>query len=47
MRRCYGASNLPRKRRGPKEDEFADSEALTILLVGELCHCQRERAWLR
>lgn len=47
MRRCYGASNLPRKRRGSKEDEFADSEALTILLVGELCHCQRERAWLR
>ena len=33
MRCCYGASNLPRKRRGPKEDEFADSEALTILLV--------------
>lgn len=47
MHRGYGGSNLPRKRRGPREDEFADSEVLTILLVGELCHCPRERAWLR
>lgn len=47
MQRTYGSSNLPRKRRGPRQDEFADSEALTILLVGELCHCKRERAWLR
>ena len=47
LHQCYGRSNLPRKRRAPKDDEFADSETLTILLVGELCHCQRERAWLR
>jgi hypothetical protein len=47
MQRCYGSSNLPRKRRGPRQEEFADSEVLTILLVGELCQCKRERAWLR
>ena len=47
MHQGYGGSNLPRKRRGPREDEFADSEVLTILLVGELCQCKRERAWLR
>ena len=47
LKRCYKSSNLPRKRRGPKRDEFADSEVLTVLLVGELCHCKRERAWLR
>lgn len=47
MRQCYGSSNLPRKRRGPRKDEFADSEVITILLVGELCHIPRERAWLR
>lgn len=44
---CYGSSNVPRKRRGPRPDEFADSEVLTILLVGELCQVKRERAWLR
>jgi len=47
MQQVYGGSNLPRKRRGPRENEFADSEVLTILLVGELCQCKRERAWLR
>ena len=47
MQQRFGSSNLPRKRRGPRADEFADSEALTILLVGELCQVKRERAWLR
>ena len=47
MHPCYGSSNLPRKRRGPRQTEFTDSEVLTILLVGELCQCHRERAWLR
>jgi hypothetical protein len=43
----FGSSNAPRRRRGPRCDEFADAEVLTVLLVGELCHCRRERAWLR
>src|SRR2546430_12098734 len=43
----YGSANAPRKRRGPRSDEFSDAEVLTVLLVGELCHCPRERAWLR
>ena len=47
MKTCYSASNLPRKRRGPAPEEFSDSETIAILLVGELCHCPRERAWLR
>jgi hypothetical protein len=47
MHTRFGSSNQPRKRRGPREDEFADSEVLTVLLVGELCQCKRERAWLR
>jgi hypothetical protein len=47
MHTRFGSSNQPRKRRGPKPDEFADSEVLTILLVGELCQVRRERAWLR
>ena len=47
MHQRYGGSNLPRERRGPQEDEFADSEVLTVLLVGELCQVKRERAWLR
>lgn len=47
MQRSYGGSNLPRRRRGPRPHEFADSEVLTILLVGELCQVHRERAWLR
>ena len=47
MQRPYGASNLPRKRRGPRDEAFSDSETIAILLVGELCPCPRERAWLR
>ena len=49
MKERFGQSNAPRphKGRGPRADEFADSEVLTVLLVGELCHVQRERAWLR
>jgi hypothetical protein len=47
MQERYGSSNCPRRRRGPRPDEFADSEVLTIVLVGELCQVQRERAWLR
>lgn len=47
MHQCFGGSNAKRKRRGPRQDEFADSEVLTILLVGELCQVKRERAWLR
>ncbi len=47
MRERYGSSNMPRSHRGPRDDEFADSETLTIILVGELCHVKRERAWLR
>ena len=47
MKHSFGQSNAPRKGRGPRQDEFADSEVLTVLLVGELCHCLREHAWLR
>ena len=47
MHQRFGTSNAPRQRRGPRPDEFADSEVLTILLVGELCQVTRERAWLR
>lgn len=47
MHKRFGSSNQPRKRRGPRPGEFADSEALTVLLVGELCQVKRERAWLR
>jgi hypothetical protein len=47
MHTRFGSSNQPRKGRGPKQDEFADSEVLTVLLVGELCQVKRERAWLR
>ena len=47
MHQRYGGSNLPRQRRGLRSDEFADSEVLTVLLVGELCQVKRERAWLR
>ena len=47
MRHCFGSPNAPRSSRGPRCDEMSDSEVLTILLVGELCQCQRERAWLR
>jgi hypothetical protein len=47
MHTRFHSSNAPRKRRGPKSDAFADSEVLTVLLVGELCQVRRERAWLR
>ena len=49
MKECFGSANAPRphKGRGPRAGEFADSEVLTLLLVGELCHVERERAWLR
>lgn len=47
MHQRFGSSNAKRKRRGPRNAEFADSEVLTILLVGELCQVKRERAWLR
>lgn len=47
MHARYGSSNMPRQHRGPRPDEFSDSETLTVLLVGELCHVDRERAWLR
>jgi hypothetical protein len=47
MHACFGGSNAPRKRRGPRTEEFADSEVLALLLVAELCQVKRERAWLR
>jgi DDE family transposase len=47
MKARFGSSNAPRKRRGPRDEEFSDAELLTVLLVGELCRCPRERAWLR
>src|SRR5437763_3550899 len=47
MKARFGSSNAPRARRGPRDDEFSDAEVLTVLLVGELCHCPREHAWLR
>ncbi len=47
MKARYGSSNAPRRRRGPRSDEISDAEVLTLLVVGELCHCFREQAWLR
>jgi hypothetical protein len=47
MHARFGSANAPRTRRGPGEGEFTDAEVLTVLLVGELCHCRREHAWLR
>ncbi len=47
MHTQFGSSNAPRRRRGPRPGEFTDSEVLTVLLVGELSQCRRERAWLR
>jgi hypothetical protein len=47
MKARYGSANAPRRRRGPSPDQITDAEVLTLLLVGELCHCPRERAWLR
>lgn len=46
MRQHYQNSDAPR-RRGPKKGQISDSEGLTVLLVGELCQCPRESAWLR
>jgi hypothetical protein len=43
----FGSANAPRARRGPGDGEFSAAEVLTVLLVQELCHCRRERAWLR
>ena len=47
MHARFGSANAPRARRGPRDGEFTDAEVLTVLLVGELCHCRREHAWLR
>ncbi len=47
MKSRFASSNAPRLRRGPRPDEFSDAEVITVLLVGEMCHCRRERAWLR
>jgi hypothetical protein len=47
MKQRYQSSNMPRRRRGPKANEITDSETLTVLIVGEICQCHRERAWLR
>jgi hypothetical protein len=47
MQARFGHGNAPRRRRGPTPEEFSDAEVLTVLLVGELVHCPRERAWLR
>lgn len=46
MQARFGQSSVPRSR-GPQQLAFSDAEVLTILLVGELCHCRREQAWLR
>jgi hypothetical protein len=47
MKQQFSGSNMPRARRGPQAHEMSDSEILTLILVGELCHVRRERAWLR
>lgn len=47
MKARFHNSSAPRSHRGPRQDEFADSETLAVLIVGSLCHCQKERAWLR
>lgn len=49
MKQCFHSPNAPRPRngRGPRPDEFTDSELLALVLVGEMCHVRRERAWLR
>jgi hypothetical protein len=44
MMKNYQGNSLPRKTQQP---EFADSEVITILLVGELCQSPRERSWVR
>lgn len=47
MQQRFSSSNFTRRHRGPRADEFSDSETLTVLLVGELCQSRCERAWLR
>ena len=47
MKDRFQSANMPRKHRNPKPTDFADSEVLTVQLVGELCQCPRESAWLR
>jgi hypothetical protein len=47
MKKTFGSSNAPRGGRGPTEEEFTDSEVLTVALMGEMCQCKRERAWMR
>ena len=47
MKQHFHSSNAPRAHRGPTAAEFSAAEVLTILLVGELCQCPRERRWLR
>ena len=47
LHRRFGSSDQPPKRCGPCQDEFADSEMLTVMLVGKLCQVHCERAWLR
>jgi Transposase DDE domain len=44
MIKTYGSGNLPRETQVP---EFTDSEVISIILVGELCHAPREQGWLR
>lgn len=46
LKQRYGSANAPR-RRGPAPAKFSDAELLTVLLVGEVCQVQHERAWLR
>jgi hypothetical protein len=47
MQERFGSANMPRKHRGPRPCEIADSEVLAVQIVGEMCQCPRERAWLR
>ncbi len=44
MIKTYGSGNLPRETQVP---EFTDSEVMSVILVGELCHAPREQGWLR
>ena len=47
MKDRFASSNAPRARRGPRPTEISDAEVLTVILVGELCHYEREQPWLR
>lgn len=46
MQDRFGSSNAPRARRGPLPTQISDAEVLTVILVGELCHYEREQPWL-